>query len=153
MGRIIANPQVREHPHLVRLGEQLRTTRRALGLTMEEVALASGISRVTLHKVEKGKGSVSASALASVAEALGTPLALESEKSHRVIGDLVLGDYPGLASLGWQLAPDTVLAPREMWDFYSRNRRFLDWENLSDKEIALVEQLEKSFGGGSRVSA
>jgi len=146
MGRQLANPQIHENPRLVALGEQLRSRRRHLGLTMEEVAKATGISRVTLQRVEQGSGSVSSGALASVADALGTPIRLESGANETVPGTIIVGDYPGLAALGWQLSAATALTPYEAWTLYARNWRHLDRETLSERELQLLEGLSQSFG-------
>jgi transcriptional regulator with XRE-family HTH domain len=151
MGRKLAHPQAQENPRLVVMGRQLRAQRRTLGLTMEEVASASGVSRVTLQRVEQGKGSVSAGALASVADALGIPLRLETGTGGSVPEKIVVGDYPGLATLGWQLSPATVLAPYEAWTLYARNWPHMNQEILSDGESQLLEGLSKSFGDPSRV--
>ena len=147
MGRQLANPKIHENPLLVALGEQLRSRRRHLGLTMEEVSTASGISRVTLQRVEQGSGSVSSGALASVADALGTPIRLESGASESVPEKIIVGDYPGLAALGWQLSATTALTPYEAWSLYTRNWRHLDREMLSERELQLLEGLSQSFGG------
>lgn len=147
MGRRLANSNTHENVRLVAMGKQLRARRRKLGLTMEEVAIASGISRVTLQRVEKGNGSVSSGALASVADALGVPLGLESAHSDSVPETILVGDYPGLATLGWQLSAATTLTPYEAWTLYTRNWRHLDRGTLSDRERQLLGGLAKSFGG------
>jgi transcriptional regulator with XRE-family HTH domain len=147
MGRHLADPQIHENPLLVALGEQLRSRRRHLGLTMEEVSKASGISRVTLQRVEQGSGSVSSGALASVADALGIPLRLESGPSESVPGTIIVSDYPGLAALGWHLSATTALTPYEAWTLYARNWRHLDRETLSEPELQLLQGLTQSFGG------
>jgi transcriptional regulator with XRE-family HTH domain len=147
MGRQLAQSEVHENPRLVALGKQLRSRRRDLGLTMEEVARASGISRVTLQRVEQGNGSVSSGALASVADALGIPLRLESDLSQSVPETIIVGDYPGLAALGWQISATTALTPYEAWTLYTRNWRHLDRETLGERELQLLDGLAKSFGG------
>ena len=53
------------------LGEQLRTWRKLLDLTLEQVASRAGIARSTLQRIEKGDGGVSIQAVLSVARALG----------------------------------------------------------------------------------
>lgn len=151
MGRRIANDQVLESDVLVDIGHRLRTRRRELGLTMENVARASGISRVTLQKVEEGAASVSAGALASVALAVGLPLGVVAPAPDALPGRIRVGDFPGLASLAWQTAPTTTLTPYETWSVYARNWRHLDRESLSDDERRLIELLEAHFGGPSRV--
>lgn len=146
MGRNLANQQLHDSEVLVALGKQLRERRRQLGLTQEEVARASGVSRVTLLRVEKGMSSVSAGALVSVAGALGTTLSLSDGLSDSVPEKITLRDYPGLQSLGWQLSPTTVVAPYEAWSIYARNWRHLNRENLAEHEARFLEALEHNFG-------
>jgi transcriptional regulator with XRE-family HTH domain len=118
---------------------------------MVEVAKASGISRVTLQTVEKGKASVSAGALASVSQAVGLPLGLGQQHLEQLPNKIRVGDFPGLVSLGWQIAPSTVLAPYEAWSVYARNWRHLDRATLSDDETQLLRLLARQFGGTSTV--
>jgi len=53
------------------IGEQLRTWRKLLRLTLEQVADRAGISVSTLRRIEKGDGGVSFQAVLSTARALG----------------------------------------------------------------------------------
>ncbi|HBT95962.1 MAG TPA: transcriptional regulator [Coriobacteriia bacterium] len=53
------------------IGEQLRTWRKLLNLTLAQVADRAGIARSTLQLIEKGDGGVSFQAVLSVARALG----------------------------------------------------------------------------------
>ena len=53
------------------IGEQLRTWRKLLRLTLVQVADRAGISRSTLQRIEKGDGGVSFQAVLSTARALG----------------------------------------------------------------------------------
>lgn len=151
MGRKLAYEQLHDSEVLVALGTQLRERRRQLGLTQEEVARASGVSRVTLLRVEKGMSSVSAGALVSVAEALGETLSLSHGLSNSVPQRITLRDYPGLLSLGWQLSPATVVAPYEAWSIYARNWRHLNREHLDELETRFLEALEQNFGNVSDV--
>lgn len=128
----------------------MRSRRRELGLSMAEVARASGISRVTLQTVEE-EASVSAGALASVSQAVGLPLGLGQQHLEQLPNKIRVGDFPGLVSLGWQIAPSTVLAPYEAWSVYARNWRHLDRATLSDDETQLLRLLERQFGGTSTV--
>jgi transcriptional regulator with XRE-family HTH domain len=126
MGRLLGNEQLHESELLIAIGQRVRSRRRELGLSMVEVARASGISRVTLQRVEEGKASVSAGALASVSQAVGLPLGLGQQHLEQLPNKIRVGDFPGLVSLGWQIAPSTVLAPYEAWSMYARNWRHLD---------------------------
>jgi len=53
------------------IGEQFRTWRKLLHLTLEQVADRAGIARSTLQRIEKGDGGVSFHAVLSTARALG----------------------------------------------------------------------------------
>jgi HTH-type transcriptional regulator / antitoxin HipB len=58
----------------VRLGQQLRARRRALGLTQAEVALLAGTTQKTVSQLETGKPTSRLDVVAAVAEALGLEL-------------------------------------------------------------------------------
>lgn len=53
------------------LGLQIRTHRKALGLSATVLAEAAGLSRVTLHRLEKGAPAVTMAAYLNVMGALG----------------------------------------------------------------------------------
>lgn len=53
------------------LGERIRKARMIAGLTQDELADATGLSRVVISRYEKGKTDPSATALISIADALG----------------------------------------------------------------------------------
>lgn len=53
------------------IGEHLRTWRKLLHLTLEQVADRAGIARSTLQRIEKGDGGVNFQAVLSTARALG----------------------------------------------------------------------------------
>src|SRR3990167_8048557 len=56
------------------LGEQLRARRKVLRVSSTAAAEAAGMSRVTLHRIEKGEPSVTAGAWANAMAALGMTL-------------------------------------------------------------------------------
>lgn len=145
MGRTVKATEIENLDLLSSLGAGLRSARKSLGLTMQEVAEASGISRVTLHKVEKGDPSVSAGALASVALALGVPISLEVHSAPD-LDNIVVGNYRGLSSLTWQLDSGTSLSGYEAWSIYSKNWRHLDLSLIDTKEGGLIQELSKRFG-------
>jgi transcriptional regulator with XRE-family HTH domain len=133
---------------LSRLGDQLRILRKQLGLTAVDAARAAGISRVTLHRIEKGEASVSVGAYVSVALALGTTLELagRTNKTGSVVpASITIDDYPGLQKLGWQIKPGTVLSALEAWDIYARNWRHLSVDSLTPSEAELVHALRLQF--------
>ena len=57
------------------VGKRMRERRRALGLTMQEVAAALGVPYQQLHKYETGANRLSAGRLFLLAEALGVEVA------------------------------------------------------------------------------
>ena len=57
------------------IGARIRELRRSAGLTQEALALAAGIGRVTLVRIENGEQSPRYETLASLAQALGRPMA------------------------------------------------------------------------------
>jgi y4mF family transcriptional regulator len=58
-------------PDLLALGERVRATRVEAGLTQDQLALASGVSRDTVIAVENGRGSVRLGNALRVLKALG----------------------------------------------------------------------------------
>lgn len=147
MGRAVTTKEVTETELLREVASALRARRKQLGLTMEEVAQAAGVSRVTLHRIEKGEPSVSVGAVASVSKALGTPLSTQTANPVKHPGSIVIENYPGLASLSWQLEKDTLLSPFEAWSTYARNWRHLDQSTLTESEKELINLLNNDFGG------
>ena len=57
------------------LGERVRETRTAAGMTQDQLASAAGIGRVTLVRLESGEQSPRYETLLAIARALGRPLA------------------------------------------------------------------------------
>jgi transcriptional regulator with XRE-family HTH domain len=53
------------------LGEQIRVRRKALGVSATVAAEAAGMSRVTLHRIEKGEPAVTIGAYLNAIVALG----------------------------------------------------------------------------------
>lgn len=147
MGRTVTAKEVTETELLREVASALRARRKQLGLTMEEVAQAAGISRVTLHRIEKGEPSVSAGAVASVSKTLGTPLTTEQANPVKAQDNIAIGNHPALAALSWQLDKDTLLSPFEAWSTYTRNWRHLDQSTLIESEKELINRLNHEFGG------
>lgn len=61
---------------LLRLGRALRDARKQRGLAQAALAESAGVPRLKVIQVEKGEGSVSMRAYATVASALGMEFAL-----------------------------------------------------------------------------
>jgi transcriptional regulator with XRE-family HTH domain len=77
-------PALQQDPHAVRepremvlevaIGREVRATRKKLGITVAELAAATGISLGMLSKIENGNTSPSLTTLRSLGRALGVPL-------------------------------------------------------------------------------
>jgi transcriptional regulator with XRE-family HTH domain len=136
---------------LVALGEAVRARRKALGISAVAAAEAARISRVTLHRIEKGEPSVTAGAYVAVFAALGLeaqltpreskPASAEVSRKGWIPARIRLEDYPQLRELAWQVHGTPELTPREALDIYERNWRHVDAKKLSAQERELVEAL------------
>jgi XRE family aerobic/anaerobic benzoate catabolism transcriptional regulator len=68
----LARPDVLQHPLLLELGERVRSRRRALGLTLRDLAQTSDVSERFLVLLEGGRANVSILRLDAIARALDT---------------------------------------------------------------------------------
>ena len=145
---------------LADIGQLIRQHRRSFKITANAAAQTAGISRVTLHRIEKGEPTVSMGAYLNVVSALDLNLHLSAkgdkdDKGYEVNGDdvgklpvrLSLSDYPQLKELAWHVQGVDELSLVEAHSIYERNKRFLDVENLSDSEQELIELLGVAFEG------
>lgn len=142
-----------DHEHrLALLGERLRIERKRQRVSAVATSEAAGISRVTLHRIERGESSVAVGAWTSVAHALGLTLDLldlaVATKAKRPPQKIRLRDWPELKRLAWQLQSGTVLTPEEALQLYERNWRHIDRKSLSEREAELIESLSRELGGG-----
>lgn len=138
------------------LGAQLRAQRKALKVNATVTAEAAGISRVTLHRIEKGESSVTMGAWANVAAALGMQLNLELQQQQALQNNthsngwwpvrIALADYPQLKALAWQVQGTDHLTPVEAHDIYERNGRHLDMGAMTIDEQVLWMALQAAFG-------
>ena len=145
-------------PYLIRLGSQITARRKVLRVRAQSCAAAANISRVTLHRIEKGEPSVSMGAYLQVCEALGLHLALlplgpqanpENSQNHNEDPDMPhirIKDYPQLKALAWQLNEEGYLTDTQVISIYERNKRFLDLDHIDDHERALMKSLIKNNG-------
>ncbi|WP_284614677.1 helix-turn-helix domain-containing protein [Aquabacterium humicola] len=136
------------------LGDQLRTRRKRQKVSAVAAAEAAGLSRVTLHRIERGEPSVTMGAYMNALAALGLELVLRDPQAREPSDDvelppaIVLDDYPQLKRLAWQLDNATVLTPAEALALYERNWRHVDAAALDPRERALVRTLAARLGGG-----
>ncbi len=156
MNKVIDQIPAQDLPALARLGAQITARRKILKVRAQVCAEVARISRVTLHRIEKGEPTVSMGAYLQVCEALGLHLALlplggqegdprdhlrDSEVPH-----IRIKDYPQLKALAWQLKDDEYLTDAEVISIYERNKRFLDLIHLQDHERALIQRLVDTRG-------
>jgi transcriptional regulator with XRE-family HTH domain len=137
---------------LAQLGGEIRARRKALGVTATATAESAGISRVTLHRIEKGEPSVAMGAYMNVMAALGLSLpgqgpAENTEKQEVIPTRIKIDDYPQLRQLAWQVHGTDWLTPLEARDIYERNWRHLDQSQLQDGERKLINALQTGLGG------
>lgn len=142
---------------LMALGDQIRARRKSLKVSATVAAEAAGLSRVTLHRIEKGEPSVTMGAWANVWAALGMAIAaqpIETNAAATSAPDLRqwipsrvrLADYPQLKALAWQLHGAETLSPLEAQSIYERNARHIDKAALNEHEQALMQALDLAFG-------
>ena len=141
------------------LGRQIRTHRKTLRVSATTTAEAAGMSRVTLHRIERGEPAVTMGAYLSAMAALGldfgtlpphNPTA-EAGDDHRkgwIPVRIHLSDYPQLKQLAWQIHGTDELTPVEALDIYERNGRHLDFAAMKPGERHLIEALRLAFGKG-----
>lgn len=141
----------------VRLGGKIRARRKLLGVSATTTAEISSISRVTLHRIERGEASVNMAAYLRVLAALGLELELVEARSGEkpslqapasIPVRISLMAYPVLRSLAWQVHGTDNLTPQEAWDIYDRNWRHADLDKAPADETALIDALRQVFGGG-----
>ncbi len=137
------------------LGASLAARRKALGVSATVAAEAAGMSRVTLHRSEKGEPSVTMGAWSNAIAALGMHLQLQDHETAKPTPAdrsgwwpvrIALADYPQLKALAWQVHGTDHLTPVEAFDIYERNARHLDLSTMAAQEQALWQALQEAFG-------
>lgn len=107
------------------------------------------MSRVTLHRIERGEPSVTIGAYFNALAVLGLDFgilelaATEREKAYLkgwIPARIRLGEYPQLRQLAWQVHADT-LTPAEALSIYTRNKRYIDERVMDERERELVKAL------------
>jgi transcriptional regulator with XRE-family HTH domain len=137
------------------LGARIRQQRKALQVSAIATAEAAGISRVTLHRIEKGETRVAMGAYGRVLAVLGLGLRVEplaaggvaedQKRDHWIPARIALADYPQLQQLAWHIHGIDSLSPAQAFALYERNARHLDPERLSTDERALLHALRLAF--------
>ena len=140
---------------LLALGERLRAQRKRLGVSAATAAEAAGMSRVTLHRIERGEPSVTMGAWLNAAAALGMeldvfdpqPAQARRSQAATVPTRIHLADYPQLQRLAWQYQGAGDVTAAEALGLYERNWRHIEQGALAPNERALIQQLVASLGG------
>ena len=141
-----------EHAHLADLGARLRAARKRQRVSAVAAAQAAGISRVTLHRIERGEPTVAVGAWAAAADALGLSLDVVDRNAaaepRALPKKIRLRDYPQLKRLAWQLQGVDDVTPAEALALYERNWRHVDRAQLTEDEAGLIDALSRRLGGG-----
>ena len=145
---------------LIELGQRIRVHRKTLRINAATVAEAAGMSRVTLHRIEKGEPAVTIGAYMNVLSALNLDLRLVDPARQAAAGgdmrtdrvgwipaQVRLADYPQLKALAWQLHGADTLTPIEAFDIYERNWRHVDENALQTHERQLIDALRQGLAG------
>lgn len=146
------------------LGARIRQRRKALRVSATTAAESAGMSRVTLHRIERGEASVTMGAYANAMAALGVQIQIVDGQTQQRLADaevasplagvgelpdrINLTDYPQLKSLAWHRPGVTELAPQEALNLYERNWRHVDQAQLGIRERALIDALVRGVGKG-----
>ncbi|MET3181594.1 UNVERIFIED_ORG: transcriptional regulator with XRE-family HTH domain [Variovorax guangxiensis] len=135
---------------LAAFGRRIHARRKALKVSATTAAEAAGMSRMTLHRIERGEPSVTMGAYMNALGALGLDvdvvMSTEPPDLAPLPGGIRIADYPQLRRLAWQLAPATELTPEEAWGTYERNWRHVDTSMLDAKERKLLQDLARILG-------
>lgn len=142
-----------------KIGSQIRLRRKALGVNATVVAESAGMSRVTLHRIERGALSVTFGAYLAILDVLDMaflvgPVSenardpLQQPEEGWLPVSISLIDYPQLKRLAWQISDAETLSPREALDIYERNWRHLDVAALDERERRLIDALRAVLEDG-----
>ena len=141
--------------HLKLLGNQIRACREQHKINATATAEAAGLSRVTLHRIERGQPSVTMGAYLSAIAAVGLTLEVVDATKRPGISPVQLAHaaiqidhYPQLKQLAWQQPGTHELSPTQALSLYERNWRHIDQASLEPDERALIESLVASVGAG-----
>lgn len=140
---------------LAALGNRIRAQRKAMRINATTLAEAASMSRVTLHRIEKGEASVTMGAYLNAATALGLDLGIvedvdsglpRDDREGLIPARIQLAEYPQLKKLAWQVQGVDALTPSEALSIYTRNWRHLDVNKLEPHEQQLIDALQLGLG-------
>lgn len=137
------------------MGERIRAHREGQKVSATVTAEAAGMSRVTLHRIERGEPSVTMGAYLSAIDALGLQLEVRDPQALPTTAEIAslpervrLADFPQLERLAWQLHGVDELSPADALNLYERNWRHIDRADMEPAERALLQALVDQLGGG-----
>ena len=137
---------------LIKISHQIKARRKKLGISSSATAEAAGMSRVTLHRIEKGVPSVTMGSYLSVMSALGLELEMhesgKNRKGCKLPKKIVVADYPFLKRLAWQLKKVRTVTPKVALGIYERNWKHIDQNDMTSKERELIQNLLAASGKG-----
>ena len=140
---------------LVALAHQIRAKRKLLGINATALAEAAGVSRVTLHRIERGEPTVNMGAYMNVLNALGMALLPHDQAQFNpaevIPVHIQVEKYPQLKKLAWQLKAGAELTPLEALGIYERNARHIDKDALNAEELHLINALSVGLGKGAPI--
>lgn len=140
------------------IGQQIRDHRKAMRISATVAAEAAGISRPTMHRIEKGEPSVTMGAYLNAVAALDidfgiiqpeAPVQPADDREGMIPARIRLDEYPELKKLAWQVHGIDVLSPQEALGIYERNWRHLDEKALQPHEQQLIDALRLGLGDNS----
>jgi len=113
------------------------------------------MSRVTLHRIERGEPSVTMGAYLSAIDAVGLQLELRDPQAHPATNSTAtlpervrLAEFPQLKGLAWQRHDVDELSPADVLNLYERNWRHIDQARMEPAERALLQALVDRLAGG-----
>lgn len=147
--------------NLAELGKRIRAHRKSLRVSAIAAAESAGMSRVTLHRIERGEPSVTMGAYLNAMSALGMELSVSGRsdspsntenqgKPGWIPVRINLDNFPQLKQLAWQAQGVTELKPAEALGIYERNWRHVDTSALEPQERNLIDALRLAFGNEQR---
>jgi len=160
-----------------RLGARIAALRRMKRMRQQDVAAAAGLARATVREIEHGSATAGIGSYLKVLEVLDAlndvnlvaPLArdvadaaarpvmrvrpprqvtLVRRANRKPAADVVqIDDYPQLAQLAWNRAIRDITG-EDALALYEANWRFVEQDELTARETALIDRLKKKYGHG-----
>lgn len=137
---------------LLAYAEQIKARRKALKVSSTALAEITGISRMTLHRIEQGEASVNVGAYDKVLNALNLQFLISDkhadqthENSEYISVKIYFSEYPQLRELSWHIQGLDYLRPLDAYRIYKRNQRHLDKATMLGSEKLLIKSLHEAF--------